>query len=73
MSVDIPKEGWAGVVVNEGPDFKVEVQKLPVPEPSKCLAVFDRDMLTLVCVQRTMSFLSNSTSPAYACQTFTTC
>ena len=36
MSVDIPKQGWAGVVVNEGPDFTVEVQKLDVPEPSKC-------------------------------------
>jgi len=29
---DIPKECWAGVVVNEGPDFRVELQKLPVPE-----------------------------------------
>jgi propanol-preferring alcohol dehydrogenase len=29
---DIPKECIAGVVVNEGPDFRVEVQKVPVPE-----------------------------------------
>lgn len=36
MSVtEIPKQGWAGVVVNEGPDFSVEVQKLDVPEPSE--------------------------------------
>ena len=34
-SMDIPKQGWGGVVVNEGPDFHVEVQKLDVPEPSK--------------------------------------
>ncbi|KAL9619947.1 MAG: hypothetical protein Q9160_005504 [Pyrenula sp. 1 TL-2023] len=30
---DIPKECWAGVVVDEGPNFHVEVQKVPVPEP----------------------------------------
>ncbi|KAK5203381.1 hypothetical protein LTR47_009605 [Exophiala xenobiotica] len=29
---DIPKECWAGVVKNEGPDFYVEVEKIPVPE-----------------------------------------
>ena len=29
---DIPKECKAGVVVNEGPDFRVEVQMVPVPE-----------------------------------------
>lgn len=32
---DIPKECKAGVVVNEGPDFHVEVQNVPVPEISK--------------------------------------
>lgn len=40
---DIPKECWAGVVVNEGPDFRVELQKLPVPEigtaPAHCFVV----------------------------------
>lgn len=44
MSVDIPKQGWAGVVVNEGPNFRVEVQKLDVPEPSECVVVFSRDV-----------------------------
>lgn len=29
---DIPKTCKAGVVVNEGPDFRVEVQDVPVPE-----------------------------------------
>ncbi|KAK7883359.1 hypothetical protein LTR67_011328 [Exophiala xenobiotica] len=29
----IPKECLAGVVVNEGPDFHVEVRTIPVPEP----------------------------------------
>jgi len=29
---DIPKECIAGVVKNEGPDFYVEVEKVPVPE-----------------------------------------
>jgi hypothetical protein len=32
-SVEIPKQCKAGVVVNEGPDFKVEVQMVDVPEP----------------------------------------
>ncbi|OJD34297.1 alcohol dehydrogenase [Diplodia corticola] len=30
---DIPKTCKAGVVVNEGPDFRVEIQDVPVPEP----------------------------------------
>ncbi|KAI1329333.1 alcohol dehydrogenase 1 [Xylariaceae sp. FL0255] len=29
---EIPKECVAGVVVNEGPDFHIEVKKVPVPE-----------------------------------------
>ena len=35
MGEQIPKKGKAGVVVNEGPDFRVEVQEIDVPEPSK--------------------------------------
>lgn len=31
---EIPKECKAGVVVNEGPDFRVEVKMVPVPEIS---------------------------------------
>ncbi|KIW96799.1 uncharacterized protein Z519_02190 [Cladophialophora bantiana CBS 173.52] len=30
---DIPAQCKAGVVVNEGPDFHIEVQMVPVPEP----------------------------------------
>lgn len=30
---NIPKTCKAGVVVNEGPDFKLEVEDVPVPEP----------------------------------------
>jgi hypothetical protein len=38
QTFDIPKTCKAGVVVNEGPDFYVEVQDLPVPEPGmSCL------------------------------------
>jgi len=33
--VEIPKECKAGVVVNEGPDFYIEVQNVPVPEPGE--------------------------------------
>jgi len=31
---EVPKVCKAGVVVNEGPDFRVEVQEVPVPEIS---------------------------------------
>lgn len=34
-SFDIPKECKAGVVVNEGPDFRIEVRNVPVPEPKE--------------------------------------
>ncbi len=36
MAEEIPKKGIAGVVVNEGSDFRVEVQELDVPVPSEC-------------------------------------
>ena len=32
---EIPKQCKAGVVVNEGPDFRIEIQMVDVPEPSK--------------------------------------
>ncbi|KAL9108325.1 MAG: hypothetical protein Q9227_006924 [Pyrenula ochraceoflavens] len=43
VSFEIPAECWAGVVVNEGPDFHVEVQKVPVPEigPTDVLIKFN--------------------------------
>jgi propanol-preferring alcohol dehydrogenase len=31
--IQIPKKGKAGVVVNEGPDFRIEVQEVDVPDP----------------------------------------
>ncbi|KAK4959320.1 hypothetical protein LTR10_004123 [Elasticomyces elasticus] len=37
MSEEIPKKGKAAVVVNEGPEFRVEVQEVDVPEPSMFL------------------------------------
>jgi len=33
MSEEVPKKGLGGVVINEGPDFRVEIQELDVPEP----------------------------------------
>jgi hypothetical protein len=33
--IEIPTHCKAGVVVNEGPNFHVEVQMVPVPEPGK--------------------------------------
>lgn len=37
--IEIPKQCKAGVVVNEGPDFKVEVQMVDVPEPGNDIVV----------------------------------
>ena len=34
-SSEIPKTCKAGVVVNEGPDFTVAVEDVPVPEPGR--------------------------------------
>jgi hypothetical protein len=34
---DIPKTCKAGVVSNEGPDFKLSVEDVPVPEPGKLI------------------------------------
>lgn len=36
---DIPKTCKAGVVVNEGPDFKVEVVDVPVPTPGNQMSL----------------------------------
>lgn len=33
--MEIPKECKAGVVYNEGPDFEVKVEMVPVPEPGR--------------------------------------
>jgi hypothetical protein len=43
---DIPKTCKAGVVVNEGPDFRVEVRDVPVPEISTCPQRCSRNHIT---------------------------
>lgn len=35
IPIPIPKTCKAGVVANEGPDFRVEVEEVPVPEPGR--------------------------------------
>jgi len=46
---DIPKECKAGVVVDEGPNFRVEVQMVPVPEiGSQDSVFFQRAVLTFL-------------------------
>jgi len=47
---EIPKTCKAGVVVNEGPDFHVEIQDVPVPEPGP-----DELLLKLNCTGLCMS------------------
>jgi propanol-preferring alcohol dehydrogenase len=39
---EIPKTCKAGVVENEGPDFKLVVEDVPVPEPGKLILIFGR-------------------------------
>jgi len=81
---EIPKKGKAAVVVNEGPDFRVEVQEVDVPEPSKSLSFlyypsFGKTELsqsqaatdTMRPIQRTTRSCSSSTAPACACPTST--
>jgi hypothetical protein len=46
MTYDIPKTCKAGVVVNEGPDFKLEVEDVPVPEPGRFSLPEDLDLCT---------------------------
>jgi hypothetical protein len=41
--VEIPTHCKAGVVVNEGPDFHVEVQMVPVPQPGR-IQIFMTDI-----------------------------
>lgn len=41
QTFDIPKTCKAGVVVNEGPDFHVEVQDVDVPEPGMHFAPYN--------------------------------
>jgi hypothetical protein len=42
QTFDIPKTCKAGVVVNEGPDFHVEVQDVPVPECGMCQRILGK-------------------------------
>jgi propanol-preferring alcohol dehydrogenase len=44
MTYNIPKTCKAGVVVNEGPDFKLEVEDVPVPEPGRLALPEIRDL-----------------------------
>lgn len=63
--VEIPKQCKAGVVVNEGPDFKVEVQMVDVPEPGE-LCHYRLSSGTLL-TPRKAPMISCSSSTALAC------
>lgn len=45
---DIPTHCKAGVVVNEGPDFKVQVETVPVPEPGTNSSIPMETSLTML-------------------------
>jgi hypothetical protein len=63
--VEIPKQCKAGVVVNEGPDFKVEVQMVDVPEPGG-LCQHDSTSDILLTIRKAQT-TSCSSSTALAC------
>ena len=65
--VEIPKQCKAGVVVNEGPDFKVEVQMVDVPEPGEvCYQQLSSSGILLTINKAPMNFCSSSTALACA-------
>lgn len=41
--LDIPTHCKAGVVVNEGPNFEVKVEMVPVPKPGECAYIAPRE------------------------------
>jgi hypothetical protein len=53
QTFDIPKTCKGGVVVNEGPDFHVEVQDVPVPEPGTPCVQGESEAFKLTMTSRT--------------------
>ena len=51
---DVPAECFAGVVKDEGPDFKIEIEKVPVPEPG----ILIRSQVSLVHSKRPQQSLT---------------
>ena len=64
--VEIPKQCKAGVVVNEGPDFKVEVQMVDVPEPGVLCQFNSINGILLTTRKAPMNSCSSSTAQDYA-------
>ena len=53
----IPKMCKAGVVVNEGPNFSMKVEEVPVPEPGKYMS-WRRDRLVQTLPQEGLRYRS---------------
>lgn len=66
-NIEIPAKGKAAVCVNEGPEFRVEVQDVDIPEPSE----FAGGEVERPCIdrlrQRMVSYFSDSTARGCAC------
>lgn len=75
MSEEIPKKGLGGVVVNEGPNFDVEVRyDLDVPEPRKHFNTRTMEIAAYSLVkQRTTSSSSASIALESVCPMCITC
>lgn len=55
MGEEVPKKGKAAVVVNEGPEFRVEIQEVDVPEPSTLFSIAGPVLPALtICLQNPM-------------------
>lgn len=52
QTFEIPKTCKGGVVVNEGPDFYVEVQDVPVPEIGRYSIIHTREGWSLTIPHR---------------------
>jgi hypothetical protein len=59
---DIPKECKAGVVVDEGPNFRVEVQMVPVPEIGAFVTAPSIQSFQYLCYLPTLNSYSSNTT-----------
>jgi hypothetical protein len=74
QAYDIPRTCRAGVVVNEGPDFHVEVQDVDVPEPGMSRKQeIHIDMGADQAEQDLQVCSSSSMRPVSACPIYTLC
>jgi hypothetical protein len=74
QAYDIPKTCKAGVVINDGPDFHVEVQDVDVPEPGTSRKQQTHNLMAVDPVEQDLQMSSSSSMrPVSACPIYTSC